>query len=96
MKRTIIVCDVTGKESITLAIKERIGDKRHARIDAAGSLDEDYEPRTIELDLSHEGAIKLLENIIRAAHKCAKSYSVTASVIGEAIEQTTAAARIKG
>ena len=64
MKKTIVVCDITGKETNCKEITFRIGQEEQSYLDAAG--DSDY--RMIDFvrtyDLSHEGALMLLANLI--------------------------------
>lgn len=88
MRRTVTICDVTGKEGNTLPIAEKLGDERRSKLDAAGDTEEWIERHAIDLDLSHEGSMAVLRSIIAAANQAGKASSLTPEyVVRNAIER---------
>jgi len=64
MKRTIIVCDVTGNENNVLSV-DLVTWERHCQMDAAGDTDEEWALEKKTIDLSHLGATILIAEIAR-------------------------------
>lgn len=63
MKKTIVCCDITGKEIACREIVIKIGQEEESFLDAAGDTDYRFIEHRRTLDLSHEGAILLLVNL---------------------------------
>lgn len=61
------VCDMTKKECAPKDIRT-IGkvpfQRRHTFLDAAGSSDWEWRDETLDIDLSHDGAIELLKSFL--------------------------------
>jgi hypothetical protein len=65
LKKQIIVCDATGDEGVptlTLSFKHEV---KKSFLDSAGDSDYEMILETFSLDLSHLGAIKLLQELCK-------------------------------